>query len=78
MKNKNNVTVNQLVDAIIAQQEAEGNRQFAYPYALGVIQSLLSEAVQIDNTPKNRRYRSVQDAINSYYEVANGAAPIGL
>jgi len=78
MKNKNNVTAKQLVDAILSQQEHLGNKAYAYPYVTGVLQSLLEEVIQIDNTPKKLRYRSIQEAVNSFYETANGEVPAGL
>ena len=78
MKNKNNVTAKQLVDAILAQQENEGNKAYAYPYVTGVLQSLQSEIIDIDKTPKKFRYRTIQEAVNSFYETANGAVPAGV
>jgi hypothetical protein len=78
MKNKNNVTAKQLVDAILSQQEYLGNKDYAYSYATGVLQALLDEVIQIDRTPKKFRYRTIQEAVNSFYETANEGVPAGV
>jgi len=78
MKNKNNITVKQLVTAMLEAQEREGNSTYKYAHVTGALQSILQEALELDLVPKSRRYRSIQEAVNSYYDVVQGACPVGV
>jgi hypothetical protein len=78
MKNKNNVTVKQLVTAMLEAQVKEGNSTYRYAHVTGALEAILQEALELDRVPKSRRYRSIQEAVNSYYNVVNGECPAGV
>jgi ribosomal protein L6P/L9E len=68
MKNKNNVTVTELVNAIVKLQEKKGNRDSAHSYALGTIQAILDWEVK----GYNKGFKSLQEVIDdSYSNVMN-------
>jgi len=66
MKNKNNVTVTELVNKLIEVQRAKNNRDHAHAYALGCVQAILDWEVK----GFNKGFRTLQEAINSSYESA--------
>lgn len=61
MKNKNNRSVQELVNLIIDIQKKKNNRDHAYAYALGVVQSILDWEVKGFNSGK------LQETINDQY-----------
>ena len=61
MKNKNTVTVKELVDLIIEIQTKKDNKTYAYAYALGAIQSILDWEV------RGLTYGTLQETINNQY-----------
>lgn len=61
MKNKNDITTNQLIDTILEMNKLKGNEPSScYAYALGVLQSLLNDAARND--------KKVQESINRSFE----------
>ena len=63
MKNKNNVTVTELVDLICELQEKKGNGSYKHSYALGTIQAILDHEVK----GYSKGFRSLQETINDCY-----------
>ena len=63
MKNKNNVTVTELVNLICELQEKKGNGDYKHSYALGTIQAILDHEVK----GYNKGFRSLQETINGAY-----------
>lgn len=61
MKNKNNKSVQELVNLIIDIQKKKGNRDHAYAFALGVVQSILDWEV------KGYHGGKLQNTINDQY-----------
>lgn len=66
MKNKNNITVTELVNKLIEVQRAKNNRDFAHAYALGSIQAILDWEVK----GYYKGFRTLQEVINDAYESA--------
>jgi len=67
MKNKNNKTANELVDLIITLKQKEGNRDFAYAFATGVLISL------IHWSRENKDKNTLQNEINNNYKYYSDA-----
>ena len=64
MKNKNNVTVTELVDLICELQVRKGNGDWKHSYALGTVQAILDWEVR----GYNKGFRSLQETINGAYD----------
>jgi hypothetical protein len=62
MKNKNNVTVTELVNTIMEVQRKKNNNEFAYAYALGTLQAIVDWELKGYSD-------GLQNAINRSYEV---------
>ena len=67
MKNKNNITANELADLVLKHQQDLGNTS-AYAYLSGTLIALLQEALNLDEVPKKLRWRNIQDVVNSCAE----------
>jgi hypothetical protein len=71
MKNKNNKTVEELINVIVDLQERKGNRQYAHSYALGTLQSIINGEIGGWNSDGlqgaiNDSFNSVQNELNAF------------
>jgi hypothetical protein len=63
MKNKNNKTVQELINVIVDLQERKGNRQYAHSYALGTLQAIING--ELDGWNSNGLQGAINDSFNN-------------
>jgi hypothetical protein len=63
MKNKNNVTVTELVNLIVELQDRKGNHQYAHSYALGTLQSIING--ELNGWNSNGLQEAINDSFNN-------------